>query len=113
SRFEGQAAGSNLAPPTRAVVPDAKDGDVDEAPALRHKPTNQTGYMAVPSFSFRITPCLISVFRRLSDCFFFKNRLISEGRIPGCALIKESVFSRSLSWPCFTDVTDRVFSLLF
>src|SRR5215467_79412 len=56
-----------------------------------------------------MSPRLISVSRRPSDCSRFRRRLISEGRIPGCALINESVFSRAPPWrPDFADLTDRV-----
>jgi hypothetical protein len=49
---------------------------------------------------------LISVLRRPSDCSLFKSRLSSEGRIPGCALINESVFSKSPPGPPrFVDLT--------
>jgi hypothetical protein len=69
--------------------------------------------IADPSFSFRISPCLISVFRRPSDCFLFKRRLSSLGRIPGCVLINESIFSRSPPWrPCFVDLTDGALCLI-
>jgi hypothetical protein len=69
--------------------------------------------MAVPSFSFRIRPRLISVLRRASDCSLFKSRLSSEGRIPGCALISERVFSRRpLGRLTFADLTDRVLCMI-
>lgn len=49
----------------------------------------------------------MSVARNASDCSRAKSRLISEGRIPGCARIRESTFS---SWlPARTGFsTDRV-----
>jgi hypothetical protein len=59
-----------------------------------------------------MSPRLISVLRKPSVCSLFKNRLSSEGRIPGCILINESTLSRSSLWrPCFADLTDRALCL--
>src|SRR5262245_24427829 len=43
-----------------------------------------------------MSPRLISVLRRPSDCSLFKRRLSSDGRIPGCARINESTFPSRL-----------------
>jgi len=51
---------------------------------------------AEPSFSFRISPRLIRVARDPSDWSILRQRLISEGRIPGRSRINASTFS---SWP--------------
>src|ERR1700691_876243 len=56
-----------------------------------------------------MSPRLISVARRPSDCSRFKSRLISEERIPGFAPINESTFSIWLPGrPGFAAFTDRL-----